>query len=414
MLQNEVNSSRFDANTENIEAEVEETTETMDLPSILHIDELTVSESIFIKKINGHNISDLVQRNSNLVLEKLVVDELVIADNNTENIDEIERKLLDSDERIKRAAPNDTESDTLVFDNVMVEGHVNGIDFNYLMENALRTDLPNQRLEANISIGVLRANSLNTNDGKISNIDPAVFALINGNETIIRPPIHFTESVGVNHLTVLQRLNHVLINDGKMDALFKRSRRPQVITGTKLFQSIELLEPIILQGKINISNPVIDKIKPIVTINEDVVVEGDFIFYGNVTVQNLLQANNIYGKSLQYNVAQLLADGLRLDEPVIDMEMEFNQPIHVDNVEASTSIDGIPIASFIRTDTKDVQIITGRKTFTSDLSIEGGNCDANEINGINLPFLNRTILKKTGKHQIVTGRIQFNRIVADR
>lgn len=411
MLQNDMNSSRFDADAELEDVDTENSVE-MEMPTTLNIDELTVSESLFVEKINGRNIEDLVTSDSNLTLKKFIVDELVIA-NNSENFDAIEKKLLESDARMKRDAPNDPESEPLILNDVVVEGRINGIDFNYLVENALRTDVPNQRLEAGVRIGTLKAKSLHTNDGKVSNVDLSVFARIRGNETIIHQPIRFTESLQINHLTVLERLGEILIRDGKMDALFKRSRRQQVITGQKVFESIELLEPIILQGRINVSDPVIGRIKPIVTFNEDVIVEGDFVFYGNVTVENLLQAGNIYGQSVRYSVQQLLTDGLRLDEPTVDIPLEFGQPIHVENIEPNTSIDGIPIASLIRRNVSHVQKITARKTFTSDLNING-DCDVNEINGINLPFLNSTILRRSDKKQIVTGRIQFNRIIANK
>lgn len=407
MLQNDVNSSRFDTDS----TEEDELTE-MDMPTTLIIDELTVSESIFVEKINGHRVEDLIDENSNLVLKNFTVDELVIA-NNSKNFEAIERKLQESDARIKRDAPTVQDSETMVFNNLVVEGSVNGLNFNYLVENALRTDLPNQQVRVD-SIGTLKTHSLQTSDGKLSDVDLSKIARIRGNETIIRPPIRFTQDVQVNHLTVLQRLNQILIHDGKMDALFKRSKRLQVITGQKVFESVELLEPIILQGRINVSNPYMSKIKPIVTVDEDVVLEADAVFHGNVTVQHLLQAGNIYGQSVRHSVAQLLADGLRLDEPVVDIPIEFGQPIRVENVLPSTKIDGTPISSLIRRNVTYVQKITARKTFTSDLSVEGGLCDANEINGVNLPLLNRTILKKSGQKQIVTGRIQFNRIVANK
>lgn len=204
----------------------------------------------------------------------------------------------------------------------------------------------------------------------------------------------------------------VLDDDYKTDALFKRSRQPQMIIG-KTFESITLQEPIILQGRINIASSALNQMKPIVTVNEDLEIDDSVLFNGNVTIKNLLSVKNIYGKSLFFNVDQLLDDGLKLDEPV-DVPIEFLQPIQVGDVHSSTRINNVLISSLLKRNVTDVQQVIAPKTFTSDLSIEGGNCDANEINGINLQILNNTMVKRSAKNQIVTGTIHFEKINAQK
>lgn len=379
-------------------------------PGTFTINKLTVSKNLNVKTINGHSISDLVYKESDLVLKNFTVDELVIV-NNTENFEAIEKMLLESDKRIKRDVPVDPASQPVVFNDLIVKGLVNGINFTYLLDNVLRTDVENQIIEAPMNFGTVRARSVQTPDNKMSNIDLSTIARIDLNHTIIRPPIRFTQGIQVGKLKVFSRLNTILINNGVMDALFKRSRRPQLITGAKEFESLALLEPISLQGKIEVSSPLLSKINPIVTINEDIVIDGSVSFLGNVTIKNVLRAENIYGKSLRYNVGQLLADGLRVDE-IVDIPMEFVQPIHADNILAPTRINGVPIESLIRCNVTELQTVYAPKTFTSDLTIEGGFADAYEINDIDLQLLNNTMLKRSAKNQIITGTIQFNRIIA--
>lgn len=401
MLQNDMNSTLFE------EADLMD--EWQEMPKTLHVDELIVSESFFAERINGHNVEDLLHTDIDLVLNTLAVDDLIIV-NNTDDFEAIEAKLLENDKRMKR----DTSADPTVpldLNNVIVKGRINGIDFNYLLENALKTDVPNQVLESKVTIGTLTADSLVTADGKLSELAIANIAHTNVHEVLIRQPIRFTKNLDVNRLKVLQRLNQILIENGKMDVLFKRSKQVQVIKGLKEFRSIELLNPIILQGKINVTSPMVERIRPIVTINEDLELQGDFQFLGNVTIQNFLQAQNMYGRSLRNSAMQVLEDGLRLDEPVVDMDLVFTQPIRVEEIRPQSRINGVPLESLIQRGSSEVHFITAPKTFIGDLFVVGG-LDAAEINGVNLQVLNNTMLKRSGKNQVISGNIQFSKITA--
>lgn len=381
----------------------------------LTIDELTITDSFFVERINGHNASDLVRNDVDLTLDTLTIGKLVIA-NNSENFDEIEKKLLESDRRVKRDnsdAPDDDSQKPLIFNDITVNGLVNGINFNDFVDKALRTDVDHQVLEGPVRINKLRATSIQTVDQKISNLELSNIGHTQAEELIIRQTILFDKDITVERLRILQRVNQINIdNDGRLDVLFKRSKRVQEIRGAMTFESINLLEPITLQGKINISSP-LSKIKPIVTVDEDIELVGDFEFVGNVTVQNFLQAQNMFGQSTRYSVAQVFDDGLRLDEPEIDIPgLQFVQPIQIDNVEMGTRINGIPLESLI-VPNDEWQTIIAPKHFTSDLSVEG-DCEVIEVNGVNIQQLNNTVLKRTGENQIITGSIQFARITANR
>lgn len=400
MLQNDINSTLFEDDVMG---------EWTEMPETLHVDELIVSESFFAQRINGHNIEDLLHTDTDLVLNTLAVDDLIIV-NNTADFETIEAKLLESDKRMKRDTSTD-QAEPLALNNVIVKGRINGIDFKYLLENALKTDEPNQVLQSKVTIGTLTADRIVTADGKLSELEIANIAHINANEMLIRQPIRFTKDLDVNHLKALQRLNQILIENGEMDVLLKRSKKVQVIKGLKEFRSIELLNPIILQGKINVTSPMVERIRPIVTIDEDLELQGDFQFLGNVTIQNFLQAQNLYGRSLRNSALQVLEDGLRLDEPVADLDLIFTQPIRVEEILPQSRINGVPLESLIQRGTNDVQFIIAPKTFIGDLFVDG-EMDAAEINGVNLQVLNNTMLKRSGKKQVISGNIQFSKITA--
>lgn len=397
MLQNDMNSSQIDVEFES-----------QGMPTILTVNELTVSGSVFAETINGHKFENLVCEGSDLVVHNFTVDKLII--NDAQNVEAIEQMLLESDERVKRDAPVDPSEEPLNLNNVIVDGMVNGINFTFFVENVLKTN-GDQSLEATINFGQLRAKSIQTNDGKISNVELISIARINANKIELRSPVRFTQVLEVDNLEVRERIDEISIVDSKLDVLLKRSRHPQVISGLKQFESIVLLEPITLQGKINISSSALNKMKPIVTVDEDVLIEDAVSFIGNVSIENLLSAKNIYGRGIRYNVDQVLADGLKLDD-VVNGPMEFLQPLRIGDIQGATRINNVPISSLLRRNVTDVQKVRAPKTFTSDLSVEDGKCDANEINGINLQILNNTMLKRSAKNQIVTGTIHFERITA--
>lgn len=397
MLQNDMNSSQIDADFE-----------AQEVPTVLTVNELTISGSVFAETINGHKFSDLVCEGSDLVLRHFIVDKLVI--NDTKSVESIEKMLLENDKRVKRDAPVDPLAEPINLYNVIVDGMVNGMNFSFFVENVLKTN-GDQTLEATMNFGQLRAKSIQTNDGKISNVDLTSIARINTDEIKILSPVRFEKGFEVNILEVTERLNQINVSDNKLDVLLKRSRSPQVIIGQKEFESIVLLEPIILQGKINISSSALSRMKPIVTVDDDLSVEDAVSFIGNVTIKKLINVGNVFGQSIRYNAEQVLADGLKLDD-VVNVPMAFLQPLRIGNIQGATRINNVPISSLLRRNVTELQKVRAPKTFTADLSVEDGKCDANEINGINLQILNNTMLKRSAKNQIVTGTIHFERITA--
>lgn len=390
-------------------------TETQDLtaipPTRLSVNELTVTD-FTTESINDHPISNLLRQNVKLVLNNFTVDHLILTNNLTENYESLNEKLKKT-QRPKRDAPQDDQLQPVIV-NELITDSMNGVPLSYLFENTLRTNEPVQTFEAEMKFNRVQTKNLKLHDGQISgkNVDDIVN--IHTNTTIIQRPISFAQPMEVNALSVLNRFGPVLVRDSKMDVLFRRSKRVQVITGSKQFESVTLLEPIVLQGKINISSPIVDKIKPIVTVDQDVFVEGDVLINGNVTVQNLLKSTNIFGRSARFSVDQLHSDGLRTSEQTIDVSLEFLQPIRVNNIRAPTQLNAVGVESLIKRNVEGFQTILGKKTFESDLSIPTSFSDAKTVNGIDIDFLNKTILKRSAPNQEVTGTIQVHRIVAEK
>lgn len=391
-------------------------TDVLNVPLSLSANEITIGDSLVVKSVNSHRIDTLLRSHANIELNKMVVENLVIA-NDTANFLTIEAKLNATQARHKREAPpNHVKAEHAVdLGNVIVDGLVNGIKIEYLFENALLKNAPMQRIEADIKCGELNVTTVTIPSNRISNVNVATFARISGDHVAVYPPIQFAQRLDVDKFDVLHRVNQILIRNKKMDVLFKRfGKHTQVITGQKVFQSVMLREPISLQGSIKVSSPILNRIKPIATINDDLMIDGAVTFNGNTTILNALSAQNIFAPSLHFSVDQLHSDGLRTTDQLIDAPIVFVQPIRTNDVRSQTRLNTILIDDLVKRDPNATQIIVGRKTFTSDLSLGNGFSEVSQINGVKLQQLNETMLKKSSNMQAFNGTIAFKRIVIDR
>lgn len=377
------------------------------------IDELIIADTVnVLHTLNGHRIEDLVFIEKDLNLEALSVDQLVVDDATI--FSEIQAKLAPlTSSRGRRSVGSDVSSPLRV-NQLFVSGRLNGLDFSDLQENVLRTNAVEQQLNANTRIDVATANVVRVRSNTISNQNLADLVSIRVNSTLIEQDIQFTQPIIINELNIMNRFNHMQVTNNRLDALFRRAKGVQVITGKKVFESVALLEPIFQQGKIDVRSPIMAQIKPMVNVDQDIVLTGDYSISGNVTIENLLAASNLFGRSGRYSAKQLQTDALRIDESVVNVAVEFVQPIRVENVLGVTRINDVPISTLIKRNIDDIQTITGRKVFSGDLYVESGLCDAYIINGIDLMVLNRTVLKKNAENQIVSGTIHFGRILADK
>lgn len=377
------------------------------------IDELIIADTVnVLHTLNGHRIEDLVFIEKDLNLEALSVDQLVVDDATI--FSEIQAKLAPlTSSRGRRSVGSDVSS-PLRINQLFVSGRLNGLDFSDLQENVLRTNAVEQQLNANTRIDVATANVVRVRSNTISNQNLADLVSIRVNSTLIEQDIQFTQPIIINELNIMNRFNHMQVTNNRLDALFRRAKGVQVITGKKVFESVALLEPIFQQGKIDVRSPIMAQIKPMVNVDQDIVLTGDYSISGNVTIENLLAASNLFGRSGRYSAKQLQTDALRIDESVVNVAVEFVQPIRVENVLGVTRINDVPISTLIKRNIDDIQTITGRKVFSGDLYVESGLCDAYIINGIDLMVLNRTVLKKNAENQIVSGTIHFGRILADK
>uniref|UniRef100_A0A336MVZ6 CSON007096 protein n=1 Tax=Culicoides sonorensis TaxID=179676 RepID=A0A336MVZ6_CULSO len=296
--------------------------------------------------------------------------------------------------------------DEVVVDELFVNEMFNGLDIRIFNDMLLKPDVEVQAIDAPVEIETLNAKSVKLLGGTLSGKTNYDIISVKEGTFLIESSVEFTEPVFADTLFITERINNIHVDDGKMDVLFKDVNYTQVVTGAKEFDTVLLLNPIGLQGKINSKS--LEKMNPLTTIDDDIILQGDFEINGDVLVKHLMHASDIIGRSSEYSAQRLFRHGLTLDTTHSDKYFTFTQPIRIDEINTKPSATFNP-DDFVKTGTDEIQYITGHKTFTSDLIVKNGFCEAGQINKINLDEFDKSVLKKNGD-QVISGRIHLKKL----
>ncbi|XP_053668970.1 uncharacterized protein LOC128719371 [Anopheles marshallii] len=308
------------------------------------------------------------------------------------------------------AMPQEYGSDfeTIDTDELKLTGLLNDVHPSVLVEQVLHEQAPDQQFSGKLVVDQITAHNVEIVDAKLSGMEIGNIARTTGEQRIVQD-LQFVQPMLVDSLFLQDRLNHIPVMEGKLQVLHLASDEVQSITGTKTFDYVTLLKPIELQGKINGES--LSKMNPIMTIGDDLVLNGDYTIYGNVTFNGPLWAHNILSAGGVQHLHRLATHGLHLNmAPPPGQVIKFLQPVFVEHLHAG-KINELDVNDLVPQATGEVQYITGRKTFVAELQIDGV-ADANEINKVDLNLLNRTILRRTGPEQTIEGTIHFDTIIA--
>lgn len=253
----------------------ERETQVGDAVNVLELDELTIGKMIVMDSINGHPFADLVLTHRDLNVSEVVVDELILT-NRSNYMEIMSKKNLIDDDLVGAAtdnfaAPATGVVDTLKVNSLIVDGFINRLDLSFLNEHVLKIR-GDQVLESEINFEFLQAASLQSVSISQKQVDHIVRTM-DGPFTVDQP-IQFANPVFINELWVKDRINNINVAQERFDILLKRADYDQVIHALKIFNEVKLLNPIVLQGKITKSN--LNKINPIVSITNDIVLEGNW------------------------------------------------------------------------------------------------------------------------------------------
>ena len=379
--------------------------------------EILIRENLFVnEKVDGIEMSpdnviinQPIQNLRPFSIENLSVNN--IADVARVNTLSIDRFLTIIRRKVDKKLPNMIHE--LKVDSLNIGQFLNDRNFTALSINSLKTS-SDQIIVAPIKIGKLTANTVTFQKvlrQEISNIPLVNFIDVKERRRRIdiNSDVQFTDDVKANRTIVLERIKNVNVINQKLQVLWKKGTKQQIVTAEKFFDNVTLLSPIMLQGKIESKS--LEKMNPIITINDNLVLQGDYKITGPVTLRRYINvSNDIMTASGSFGLKNLAVNGLNLftsketsNKFVIKNVIEVKR-----NLEAA-SLNGNLVSNFVRTNVQDLQTIRGVKIFKKGLLVHGGTVQADIINEVDINQLNKTILKLSSTStQFVTGNIEFS------
>ncbi|GAB0097439.1 hypothetical protein DMENIID0001_130760 [Sergentomyia squamirostris] len=377
---------------------------TIDCENVTILNNVTVKNHLDGIKFNRESV--LLRNSDHQRLNFTALDTLIVRDIHLDSINSVNfSKIVNAIKELKPMVPNIT---AVKADNLYITGLVNDIDFSILEKHALRKE-GNQIITEVTNIDHLVADQVNAFK-KISKKDWSDAVIASSGDFHLDYPVSFHKNISVKNLTVLHQLNHINVFDGELDVVLSNSTETQIIQGKKMFQHVKLLKPIILQGKIKSES--LEKMNPMASVTQNIVLEGDYYITGPVTVKRHLRIGDLVTANNSLSLKNLYTNGLSQDTIEIYQNINFLQPLRVFDFYTK-SLNGINPETLVKTNTEEIQTIQTKKVFKSGLEIHEGFCDAAIVQGINLTELDQDIVHKNGD-ETIEGDIQFRKISANR
>jgi hypothetical protein len=289
---------------------------------------------------------------------------------------------------------------------------LNGKNFTSLTIDSMKSS-GRQATKAPLNVKNLKLNSLNFDKSAESISKTPVSNLIDINDpkpVEIFQDIRFVEPLEAKQLFVKERINNIKVKEGRLQVLRTAGVEEQTVTGEKIFQNVNLREPIVLRGKIESKS--LERMNPVISIDKNLVLQGDFIIKGPVTIERTLNVTgDVQSKNPQLGLRKLGESGLHLATSTSSKsKMIFKDVLQVrENLKAS-SINGMPVDSFVKMDLNREQIIKGRKTF-KNLLVKG-KIEADVVNDVDLKRLDQTTLKRISNGtQFIDGNVQLANLI---
>ncbi|XP_025829762.1 uncharacterized protein LOC108740183 isoform X2 [Agrilus planipennis] len=292
-------------------------------------------------------------------------------------------------------------------ENLTIDGLINNVSITDIERNAIKI-FGNQEIDStkyyfqHLFVNDFRAKTIET--VKI----PQDLLLINGGNYQLHNSIEFN-NLTVKNLIVNENLNAIPVKNGKLDVILVDLDEEQRITGHKIFENVQVLNPIDLQGQID--NKELSKTNPVVRIEKEIVLEGDRVITGNVTVEDYAAADDVFAKGEILSLGNLQDKGLRLDAVKVPVHLNFKQQIKVGDLFVD-KVNGIFVSSLVTTGSNEPQIITGWKRIKNDVTITG-NATLNTVNDINLEHFENDVLKISGD-QVIAGNHFLKSVTTNR
>lgn len=209
-------------------------------------------------------------------------------------------------------------------ENAFIEGSVNNMNFNSLVTDILKLT-GEQSFSGALKISNLETVDISTSPSIASNILNQLITIDEGSFEI-NQDVQF-DNLNLKSIIIGERLNNINVLDDELLVVLLDSPKMQRVTGDKLFSNVELMGPINLQAKINSAS--LDRKNPVTMVEEPLILTGNYIIQGNVSVERFLGCGDLKKKDSNLTVKEMQQKGLKLSERNIPMPIVFSQPLEV-------------------------------------------------------------------------------------
>lgn len=297
--------------------------------------------------------------------------------------------------------------ETLKVKNLTIGGYINNIDVPTLDKYALKKS-GNQRITSDYIFDEIQGKNLEV-FGEISGKKLSQLIPTDSGNYSIDSDVIFKNLLFVDNLQVREFLNEIEVIDNKLDILLRNTTEEQEITGAKIFDDVIVVPAINLQGRVKSKN--LERINPLKTIEEDIVLTGPKTITGPVEIENFVKVTDIVTPDTSYSLSLLETDGLKLTSKEIKPHLHFVQQINVDEIFVDT-INGKSPHDFVVVGTDEPQIIRSTKHFLGNVRITGAT-NALKINNVEIEELENQVLK-IEEDQEIQGKHVVKHIIADK
>ncbi|XP_077283148.1 closca [Arctopsyche grandis] len=251
-------------------------------------------------------------------------------------------------------------------DDVILKNVFNGISFDSLKEGALKQK-GTQDIKGQYNIIELKTKSVSIAHEKTRNMLMNNFIKINDGSYNIKNGVYLS-MLNASDLEVGKRLNNIPIVDGNLQVLLLNSPNNQKLTAAKLFENVELMGPVNLLGKIN--RGILERKNPVSMIEESLTLKGDYVIHGNVSIEMIMNCENLIDSNNDQSLKQLQLRALKLFDTNIEIPLVFSQPLDTKILNCD-SINGINPVSWISTENENAIPVSGKKSYLNNLQING-------------------------------------------
>lgn len=295
------------------------------LNDVIVLGDIVFLDGIFVKgKLNNISFTkeNILLRKENQTFETFEITNVTVEKlDNSLNNNILQSQNIGNDRKI--IIQNITN---LTVKKATIFGLMNKMDLQSLDKYALKSHGV-QNIVGKYSFGSISISNLNVTTLSGKQI-PKDLVFINGNEKYyIEESMLFPGNISLNNLTVRSYLNNIRAFNGKLDVLLSESNDVQHIIGQKNITNITLNSPFKLQTRIN--NSIFEKINPIRNVNEEIILNGDYVIQGNTTINKLLQVKDMKSNNSKYSVQNLQQYGIKLNDASIPLQLNFLKPFKV-------------------------------------------------------------------------------------